>query len=403
MMQKIRQCLYAATALGGAATLAACATMQPPHNAPGSLYAPQQEARLATTERAPLCHAATIPDGLAGLTEVPAHSFSNGADVLGPGDRVQLSIAGDSARLTGTYIITGDGAIELPGGMRLQAAGQTPFALESEARRALIAGGIVRSIAGGVRLQRLELSGIDVAVAGAVFFTGTVRVGDRAAEVRNLTVTYPTAGDVNITRTLSTALRAAGGIRPDAAVQEIILIRGNSWARIDMSGALDGASTTDIRLVAGDRVIVPSVGCLQESLIRPTSITVSGVRVFMSNLSRPAESNGSSAVGQQSTSLPYGTRFLEALVSSNCVGGSMMNAGRHAVLIQRNPITGQTVVLSRSVEQLVRGADRDQFNPYMMPGDAMACYDSAAMNLRDVISTVSEAVTPYVLFRNVGN
>lgn len=399
----MRQCLNVASALGGAAALAACTTMAPPRNAPGSLYAPQQESRIESAERAPTCHAATMPDGLAALTQVPALSFANGADVLGPGDRVQLGVAGDTARLTGTYIITGDGAIELPGAIRLQAAGLTPDALESAARHVLIANGIVRGITGGVRLQRIELSGIDVAVSGAVFFPGAVRVGDRAAEVRNLTVTYPTAGDVNITRTLSTALRAAGGIRPDAAAGEIVLIRGSQWARIDMSGALDGANSTDIRLVAGDRVIVPSLGCLQENLIRPTSITVSGVRVFMSNLSRPAASNASSSINRESTSLPYGTRFLEALVSSNCVGGSMMNAGRHAVLIQRNPITGQTVVLSRSVEQLVRGADRDQYNPYMMPGDAMACYDSAAMNLRDVISTVSEAVTPYVLFRNVGN
>ena len=78
-----------------------------------------------------------------------------------------------------------------------------------------------------------------------------------------------------------------------------------------------------------------------------------------------------------------------------------MNAGRSAVLISRNPVTGQSIVISRSVERLVREADRDAYDPYLMPGDSIACYDSAAMNLRDVVSTVSEAITPYVLFNNV--
>jgi polysaccharide biosynthesis/export protein len=85
------------------------------------------------------------------------------------------------------------------------------------------------------------------------------------------------------------------------------------------------------------------------------------------------------------------------LVSANCVGGSAMNSGRSAVLISRNPVTGQSIVLSRSVERLVRGADRDQFDPYLMPGDAIACYDSLAMNLRDVLSVVGETTTPYLL------
>jgi hypothetical protein len=54
--------------------------------------------------------------------------------------------------------------------------------------------------------------------------------------------------------------------------------------------------------------------------------------------------------------VPYGTRFLQGLVASNCVGGSVMNAQRHAVLISRNPINNRSVVVQRSIEQLVRNA-----------------------------------------------
>lgn len=117
----------------------------------------------------------------------------------------------------------------------------------------------------------------------------------------------------------------------------------------------------------------------------------------MSNLTRPAASNANSAIGRDATSLPYGTRFLQGLVSANCVGGiQVTNAGRWGVLISRNPVTGESEVIARSVEGLVRRADRDDFNPVLLPGDAIACYDSHVTNARDVISALSEAVSPMV-------
>ena len=80
-----------------------------------------------------------------------------------------------------------------------------------------------------------------------------------------------------------------------------------------------------------------------------------------------------------------------------------MNAGRSAVLISRNPTNGQSIVVERSIEQLVRAANRDDIDPYLMPGDAIACYDSAAMNVRDLVATISEAASPFVLFKSLGN
>jgi hypothetical protein len=70
--------------------------------------------------------------------------------------------------------------------------------------------------------------------------------------------------------------------------------------------------------------------------------------------------------------------------------------------MSRNPVTGQSVVISRSVEKLVREANRDAVDPFLMPGDAIACYDSAAMNLRDVVSVIGETITPAVLLKNMG-
>ena len=78
-----------------------------------------------------------------------------------------------------------------------------------------------------------------------------------------------------------------------------------------------------------------------------------------------------------------------------------MNAGRQVVLMSRNPVTGQSIVISRSVEKMVRGADRDSKDPYLMPGDGIACYDSLAMNLRDVVSVFSETISPLILFNGL--
>ncbi|QJQ31142.1 polysaccharide biosynthesis protein [Sphingomonas lacunae] len=379
--------------------LSGCATMETPRNAPGSLYAREQQARFRP--ETPQCQVAPVPAEVAGLQEVPVHSLTNAVNSVAEGDRLQLTIAGDTARYTGSYIVSGNGMMELAGGIRVRAAGKTVDALERDLRAELLNRGIVRAVTGNIRLQHVEQAGLPIPVTGAVFGSGIARVGERQADTRSMMVANPASGDLNVNRTLSTALRAAGGVRPDASISDVVLIRGGQWARVDMRGALDGTTVSDVALATGDRIIVGSVGCLQPELVRPSSITIPGIRVFMSNLSGPAQGNGASAIGSESTSLPYGTRFLQGLVSANCVGGSAMNAGRSAVLISRNPVTGQSVVISRSVERLVRGSDRDAYDPYLMPGDSIVCYDSMAMNLREVISTVSASVTPYVLFNSV--
>jgi protein involved in polysaccharide export with SLBB domain len=314
---------------------------------------------------------------------------------------LRLVVSGDKDQLTGTYVIASDGTIQLQGQLRFRAAGKTVPLLEHEIAQQLVASQLIRNLSNGVRISQVELGGVTVAVTGAVFDKGSVRVGERQAEIRELNISKDVAGDMNVGRSVTTALRAAGGARPDADPRNIYLIRGDLWTKLDLSGALDGSGANDLPVTSGDRIVVPSVGCAQDYMIRPSAITTPGIRVYMSNLSRPASNNASSAIGKETTSLPYGTRFSQGLIIANCVGGSAMNAGRSAVLISRNPINGQSIVISRSVEKLVREADRDAFDPYLMPGDSIACYDSAAMNLRDVVSTVGEVVSPYVLFNSV--
>jgi polysaccharide biosynthesis/export protein len=381
-----------------ALSLSACVTMPTPRNLSQSIYASQQQLRNGSNET-PRCSAAIQPPELAGMTQIDASVFAFAPDQLAQGDRLRLNVSGDKDRLTGTYVIAADGTILLDGSVRISAAGRTVQHLEQEIADKLVALRFIRGLPRGVALEQIELTGVTVSVSGAVFEPGSVRVGERQPEMRSVNLSNIVSGDQNISRMVSTALRAAGGLRPDADARMVYLARGERFARIDMSGALEGTLHNDLPVTAGDRIIVASVGCLQEKMVRPSPVTAPGIRIFMSNLSRPASHNAASAIGKETTSLPYGTRFLQGLVAANCVGGSAMNAGRSAVLISRNPINGKSIVISRSVEKMVRDADRDQFDPYLMPGDSIACYDSLAMNLRDVLSVAGETTAPYLLFR----
>ncbi len=136
---------------------------------------------------------------------------------------------------------------------------------------------------------------------------------------------------------------------------------------------------------------MPGKHCFQAELARPTPITPPGVRVYMSNLTTPALNNAASGIGRDQTNLPYGTRLLQALFSANCVGGAKMtNAHRSAVLVSTNPETGESEVIERDIESLIRRADRDLYNPVVMPNDAIACYDSGVTNIREVLRSLGD-------------
>ncbi|EGD59081.1 cold shock protein [Novosphingobium nitrogenifigens DSM 19370] len=311
--------------------------------------------------------------------------------LISPGDRLRIILSGDSSLVSGVYVVGSDGTIGLPvvGSIPLEGLD------EASAQRAVLATlsrqRIALPDASFLDVRVIESTGVSVGVSGAVFDPGLVRAGDRQAESRIGQKEGVTFGDANPGRTVSSALRAAGGLRPDADVRNVYLQRQGRWVRLDYLPLASGAGGSDMILQSGDRIIVPSTGCFDTRLARPTAVTPPGIRVFMSNLTRPAASNASSAIGKETTSLPYGTRMLQGLVGMNCVGGSAINSRRSAVLISRNPMNGKSVVIRRAIERLVRDADRDDYDPYLMPGDALACYDSALSNFQDVVSLVGSA------------
>ena len=327
----------------------------------------------------------SVTTGLGAAFEEPA--------VLSPGDLIQLQIVRGEG-FDGDFVIAPIGYVRLPFIGDIPAAGTTVTQLENTIARLLVTGGYYRPNFVQVSIDVLHWAPIQVSISGAVFQSGDVLINERGAN-SDPVARVEAAGDFTTQRRLSKALSAAAGVRPDADIRNVVLIRNGRRRVFDMTGAIDGGPVDDPLLVAGDRVHVPSRGCFQIALARPSRITPPGIRVYMSNLTRPAASNAASAIGEHATKLPYGTRFLQGLVSANCVGGiQATNARRWGVLISRNPVTGESEVVARSIEDLVRRGDRDDFNPVLLPNDAIACYDSHVTNVRDVIAMVSESVSP---------
>lgn len=315
---------------------------------------------------------------------------------LSPGDMLELDIENGDG-FNGRYVVNPGGRIQLPMIPSLAVEGLTVSELSEKIELALVRALMFRPRTAKASVRVLLWAPVEVYVSGAVFQPGRVLINEKIPA--QLVESRMTAfGDYAPTRYLSEALRAASGVRPDAKLDQIVLVRKGWQVEVNMAGVFTGEHVQDISLVAGDRVIVPTTGCFQKQLVRPTQITPKGFRVFLSNLVVPSLSNSSAAIGRFSSSLPYGTRLLQAAVSANCTGGTQWtNAARKVVLASENPLTGQVQVIERSIEQIMRQAHRDDINPYLMPNDAIACYDSDISNIRDIARTLIEVISPLKL------
>lgn len=303
-------------------------------------------------------------------------------EILSPGDLLQVSISDDDL-ISGQYEVSQDGRLKLLHVPAVSAKGRTVDAVEDAVRRKLMAEGLYASVP-RVSIRVMDFAPARVFVAGAVFEPGAVTVGSVDASDADR-LRQQTSGGRAGSRRLSRALQMGGGVRPDADLSRVQVKRGSRTMVLDIRPAITGRAYSDLILLEGDQIEVPSRGCFQEELMAPSPISPPGVKVFMSNLSVPADSNSDAAIGKDTAELRYGTRFLQAVFGMNCIGGAKLtNSDRTAVLFSRNPMTGESVVIERRLEDLLRRRDRDEYDPYLMPGDALACYDSSFTNITDV-------------------
>lgn len=297
-------------------------------------------------------------------------------------DLVNVRI-GDDETFNGDYVISRDGSLKLPFLSPIRAQGRTAIQIEDDIAAKLIAEDFY-SDRPRLSVRAADFASVTVGVSGAVFEPKAVEIGGVPGDEVD-SRRQGALGASTEARNLSAALRAAGGVRPDADISAVEVRRGSSLYLLDMRGVFEGQNAVDIMLLTGDQVHVPSRGCFQEDLMRPSPISPPGVTLFLSNLTQPAAGNALSAIGREVREFPYGTRYLQAVVDTNCVGGARAtSAHRSSVLFSRNPVTQVSVVIERRIEDLLRRADRDDYDPFLLPGDAIACYDSTITNLGEV-------------------
>ncbi|MEM9147407.1 MAG: polysaccharide biosynthesis/export family protein [Pseudomonadota bacterium] len=313
--------------------------------------------------------------------------FRPQVDLLSRSDLLDVAI-GDDKTLSGSAEVGQDGTLRLPHLSAVRAHGRTIDAVEDAIRTQLVREGFYR-VAPRVSVRLADKAAAKVHVAGAVFDPGSVTVGG----IRGDTVDKARQDAIGASgegRTLSRALASAGGIRPDADLANVTVLRGGQRIIVDARPAVSGRRFDDMVLIADDQIDVPSRGCFQEALMAPMALTAPGVKVFLSNLTKPADANALSAIGKEARELRYGTRLIQAVVGMNCVGGTAAtNAARSVVLFSRNPLTKESIVIERRIEDLLRRSDRDELDPYILPGDAIACYDSTVTNIVDVARSIS--------------
>lgn len=398
---------YAHIGLATGLLLTGCAGANQPQNAAGPLF---MEEKLTSTRDAssdPALERACPDAGTAQFIVAPRVDARPVSRRPSPsmrysrGDRINIKVM-DGEDFSGDFVINIDGLLHLPFTRPIKAEGLSNDELMARISSELRNGGMFKDNTLRLSVRPIQYAPIYVNVSGAVYRPGRVlinqiRDADKAAPA------FAKFGDSPLERFVAAGIRSAGGVRPDADVSAVYLKRNGVRYRLDWRGVFTGQKVDDMPLIAGDELEVAESPCFQSGLMRPSQITPEGIRIFVSNLTQPATANAAAAVSQFAQSMPYGTRLLQGLVSGNCVGGAVAsNADRSAVLISTNPKTGKTEVIERSVEQLVRSADRDQINPYLMPDDAIACYDGALTNIREVISTATAGLASAAIVKGLG-
>jgi polysaccharide biosynthesis/export protein len=317
---------------------------------------------------------------------------------LSRGDVVNVMLS-DGEEFNGDYTIGPDGTIGLPYLPRLRAKGTTEEELAKLIERALVRQRLFLSPSSRVAVRVVRYSAIEVHVSGAVFQKGLQTINE-AAEKNNDEISSSKNGvrkfgDFTFKRTLTAALRVASGVRPDADISAIEVHRRGKSYRVDLRGAVRGTPLTDPILEDGDEVIVPAKGCFQAELAKPSHITPRGIRIYVSKIHFAADS-------RYDEKIPYGLRLLQAAVMASCIGGIKPTRGhREIVLLSTNPATGDTEVVQRSVEELLRDKDRDTINPFLMPDDGVACYDSPIVEGVDVAQALTAVMAPVRLLQQI--
>ncbi|AFY59908.1 polysaccharide biosynthesis/export family protein [Synechococcus sp. PCC 6312] len=321
---------------------------------------------------------------------------------LSPGDRLNVQIR-EGEGFSGIYEVSLDGTLNIPYLQPIRVVGLDIAQVEQILTRSLVQAGLFNPKFVQVSVAIRQWGPILINISGATFEPGQRMINSLSAEAQATDqASSRISGSYPPNRYLTAALQAGGGITPYADLQNVRIIRDGQESVVDLSPIFLGGEITDVPLVAGDQIIVPSQEKFQNDYVRPSQITPPGIAVNLSNLTVPATSNASSNLSSQNNSFAYGIRFSQAIVFANCVGGTQTtNALRYGVLVRTDRLTGKTTYIQRSVESLIRNSTDNENNPFLMPYDSVACYDSTVTNISAVLGFLSNLISPFNLLNNL--
>ena len=341
----------------------------------------------------------------------PLPAISQQRIPLSPGDRLRLTIPGiGGEEFSGEYEVNFAGDLEIPFLEPVPVLGLVPAEVQARLRDRFLAEQLFLPGQLRVSVQVLDYAPVQVAVAGQVFKPGRillsqeslVSVNAQGVNAEGDAVALP--GDYPVERYLTSALKAIGGVRPNADVSRVQVVRGGQSVDVDLSGIFNGTSVTDFPLIAGDQIVVPNTGVLQTDLIKPSQITPDSVDLYVSNVTQPGGGSSLQASSDVNVaSFAYGATLAQALVSARCVGGTpSTNANRRALFIQTDTETGEVITSEYSINDVIDNATPSvEDNPFLMPDDAIACYDSRNTNIRGILGTVVDFINPLNLLINL--
>ena len=219
-----------------AAILASCAGMDPPGNNSPILF---DREKTGDTRNANLTFNETQcpPAGTAGFIMPPPHVRRQPALTpelrLSAGDRINVFVP-NSLEFSGDYVVGNDGMVRLPFMPGLTAAGLTSDAFTKNLERAFVKNRLFVDNDFRVSVRAVQFSAVNITISGAVFLPGRFSVGGS----RETAAALNKFGDNPIDRDVASAMRAGGGVRPDADLSQVKLLRAGRIYVLDWRGAM---------------------------------------------------------------------------------------------------------------------------------------------------------------------
>ena len=317
--------------------------------------------------------------------------LQNKNEILSPGDVININIMNHKV-LSKDYIIKSNGYIYLPWIKPIEVKGLSIDELSEKLKNNYINTKIFNEDGFYIIITVKKYAPISIKVNGEVFKPGLIVINKNKPEFnqyQNLDISYVED------KMLTLAIKLAGGIKPTANVENVRLIRYGIEYHLNLNGVLDDGEFHDIPLVSGDEIYIGSSFCVDKDLIRLSRITPVGVKLFLSNVTIPANNNNLSNINKDTREFPYGSRFMDAVFNSNCMGGTeASNSNRSFLLITSLNNDDELVALKISAYDLIKHKNSIHYNPYLMNGDKVTCYDSDMTNYAAIIKLLADTLTP---------